>query len=199
MLASACSTHQQADEAPIEDPAASSEEAPLAETDAAPPTPSEDGQAIAAAGTTSNDSANDPKEKPAPRKKARSAARKPVAPVETAQTEAPAPIESEPEQTMAAAQPETVNPPPITEPAAPVAAMNQQISNPETAEPARTPASPTNPPAPASVEDPELNGESSGGLMETLMAYRAAIMAALGVILAGAGGLAFWKKKQAAV
>lgn len=194
-LVSACS-NQKREEGESTDPVAASAEAgteAAAGTDAVPPaegtetataTPNDqpsgapENAAIAAKGSTDGDSK--------PKKSGRQGAKKTSAAVSE-----PAPPAYDASTAANSPAPITTQEPPVL--AAPAIAQNVQ---PEQTQAERTPASPPTTPA-AGAE--ELSGDSSGGgIMGQLMAYRTIIMAAIGIALVAAGGLAFWKKRQAA-
>jgi LPXTG-motif cell wall-anchored protein len=185
------------------DPAAASDEngAAVAGTDAAPPsegppaavTPEEKG----ATGGTQASTDNESKPKPKTRKSGRSVVKKAPAPV-APDSAAVSGTTPDPVQTQAA----DAAPPPVATQEAPVqtaAPTMTQNNQPEQTDAARTPASPEASPAHAAAEADEMSGEASGGLLEQLMAYRTALMAAVGIALIGGGGFAFWKKRQAAI
>lgn len=75
-------------------------------------------------------------------------------------------------------------------------------TQPEQTRAARQPASPDTTsalPATAPAESGDLPSEPHlGGLIEKLLAYRTALMAAIGVVLATVGAFAVWKKRQTA-
>jgi hypothetical protein len=208
-LVNACS-HKQSDasadaadsDAASAESAATADEAPPAGTDAAPPAadviPAQDGttQTQSSTDSTPPDNEPGPAARPARKHRVTQHARHPKA---NSALNSHAPVTSTP---IAQAQPQTPPPAPaVTQSAAtppPVVAMAQS-AHPETAvsnraaTAARNPASPT-----TTAPDASIDGEEGGGFLESLMAYRAALMAAVGLALAGAGGFAFWKKRQTA-
>jgi hypothetical protein len=215
IFASSCSTSQNDDNP---EAAAAVDTAPMAETDAIPlPEPSQDGQ-LATAGTEQppGDSgtpapspatfaASEPKPAPKkPRKRSRRAALAKIThaaastDIDMSHAQEPAPPASDDAATQPLDMPAPTaqaiqeQPQPMEAPAQetpPVAAASDMQPM------ERTPASPRNPPAPASVDGaPAAEGES---LIELLMAYRAALMAAAGLALVGVGSIALRKKKQA--
>jgi LPXTG-motif cell wall-anchored protein len=77
-----------------------------------------------------------------------------------------------------------------------MAAQNTPPQDPGNIEQSRAPASAHSQPHNEAATSPGEVTEGSGGIMDTLAAYRSMIMALAGLGLLGGGGFVFWKKKQ---